>query len=373
MPNETNELDGLEFLFEPDMSVDILGPEEDEIKAPAQTPTNVTKPEDLDIFRTNPNDDIIDDEEEETVNVTSEDDDEEEEEDSSPEAQLAGLANYFSKVGIFKVKEGEDFSKITWTEDSFIEKFQETKKAEAIEELERIVTERMGEAGPDFVQKVFVEGMPYQAYLNSFAQERSYERLDPADDKQAAQIVTAYLESRGLDEEEIETQVSFLKENSLLSKKAEKFKGLLVEDEKGARENYAKEVQERQRLINEREQKRYDSYSETIKESLKVGNILGVPVTTADSKALYQFVTDKPHVLQNGQKLTDFEYKIAKIRHEEPQKFLAIAKLLMDEVDLSKVVREKKSQETNSLYNELKLTKKKTTKKSEPNLDFLFK
>ena len=380
MPDETKPLEGLEFMFEDGPGIDILGDDGEEGQEPKLP---IAAIEDIDIFKTNPNDDSEDEDDDDDTggqpaaqgaeHVDDEDDDDDEASETSPEEQLAGLANYFGKIGLFKVKEGEDFSKVKWTEESFIEKFQETKKQGALEELERIVSERMGEQGADFIQKVFVNGMPYQAYLNSFAQEKSYERLDPENEKHAEQIISAYLESRGLDEEEIGTQVAFLKENSLLAKKAEKFKSLLVEDEKTAREEYDAQIKERQKQFQEREQQRLDTYTETVKEAVKAGNILGVPVTATESKALIQFVTDKPHVLQNGQKLTDFEYKLAKMRVEDPTKFLAVAKILMDDVDLTKITKAKKTEETNSLYNELKLGKQKksNTGKATPNIDFL--
>ena len=99
MPNETNELDGLEFLFDADVAQDFLGGDDEE-GTPTPLPNEkITKPEDLDIFETNPNDDdILDDEEEEITPPDPLED--EEEDDENPESQLAGIANYFGKMNL---------------------------------------------------------------------------------------------------------------------------------------------------------------------------------------------------------------------------------------------------------------------------------
>jgi hypothetical protein len=57
------------------------------------------------------------------------------------------------------------------------------------------------------------------------------------------------------------------------------------------------------------------------------------------------------------------------MRQEDPSKFLAVARLVQNDLDLTPVKRKAVTDETNSLFNDLKTKSKKSGKPSKSNDD----
>ena len=61
------------------------------------------------------------------------------------------------------------------------------------------------------------------------------------------------------------------------------------------------------------------------------------------------------------------------MRQEDPSKFLTIAKLVQSDLDLTPVKKRGVSEETNSIFNELKTKTKKTAKRKKSDDDLFSK
>ena len=139
----------------------------------------------------------------------------------------------------------------------------------------------------------------------------------------------------------------------------------LLERSKQEREALAEQSAQRQREIQERENTRQESYIKTLEDAIKTGDINGYPINQNEASTLFDYVTSKNYQLPNGQKISEFEFTLAKMRHDDPQKFLAVARLVQSNLDLAPIKKKGVSEETNSIFKELQ-NKSKKGPKGEP-------
>ena len=124
----------------------------------------------------------------------------------------------------------------------------------------------------------------------------------------------------------------------------------------------AEQSAQRQREAQERENARQESYIKTLEGAIKTGDINGFPINQNEAANLFDYVTNKSYQLPNGQKISEFEFTLAKMRQEDPQKFLAVARLVQSNLDLAPVKKKGVSEETNSIFQELQKKSKKGPK-----------
>jgi hypothetical protein len=151
---------------------------------------------------------------------------------------------------------------------------------------------------------------------------------------------------------------------------AKKYHGKLLEKMQQERDTLAQQSEARVLEMQRKEQERQEAYAEVLEGAILAGTIEGYPINKKNAEELYQFVLDKPVQLPNGQRISEFEYKLAKMRQEDPSKFLAIARLVQNNLDLTPVKKKAVSEETNSLFNDLKSKAKKPAKARNNTNDF---
>lgn len=306
---------------------------------------------------------------------TSEPQDEEEEEE---EVDLEGdedddKANYFEvfgkglvKAGMLNAEEGEE---IEWNEQTFLAKMTETIEDRAWNQLEELATETYGEAGVQMIEDIFINKVPVQQYLQMFSNEQIVENVDLSSEENQERVFRLYLAKTGLDPDEIEDQLNYARDNDRLESYSTKYHGKLVDKMQQERAALAQESEARVQAVRQKEEEREELYAEVLDGAIASGSIEGYPINTQSANELFDFVLSKPHVLPNGQRISEFEYKLAKMRQEDPSKFLAVAKLVQSNLDLSPVKRKAVTDETNSLFNDLKTKSKKSGNSSKSNDD----
>jgi hypothetical protein len=308
------------------------------------------------------------------VNPLDEEEEEEEEEQSTGlEDEESESVNYFEVFGKGLVKAGmldlEENEEVEWTEETFLSKMDETIEKKAWDTLEGLAMETYGEAGVKLVEDIFINKAPIQQYLQMFANQQIVEDVDLDDVINQERVVRLYLAKTGMDEDEIEDQVTFAANNDKLGAYAQKYHGKLVERLNQEKDALAQQSRDQVMLQKQRDQEREESYASVLEKSIKSGDIEGYPINERTASDLFQFVLAKPHQLPNGQRITEFEYKLARMRQEDPSKFLALARLVQNDLDLSPMKKKGVTEETNSIFNELKTKTKKTTKSSKSEQD----
>lgn len=297
---------------------------------------------------------------------------EEEEEEPAEEEEEEGDLNYYEAFGKGLIRSGHldlgedvDPDQIEWTEESFLEAMSTTIENKAWKQLEDIALEAYGQEGIEIIKDLFINKVPVQSYLSKFNEQVELENVDLGDPRNQEAIFREYLYRTGLDQDEVEEQLEYANKTGKLVNYAEKYYTKLLERTRAEREELAEAAAQRQREIEERENTRNESYINVLEDSIKSGEILGYPINQNDAAELFNYVVDKSYQLPNGQKISEFEFKLAKLRQEEPQKFLAIARLVQKDLDLTPIKKKGVSEETNSIFKELQ-TKSKRGQKNEP-------
>jgi len=300
----------------------------------------------------------------EEVEDTLEDDSDEEDSDNPFEVFAKGLI----QAGMLEVEEGEE---VEWTEQTFLSAMEETIDTRMWGRLEELASETYGEAGVKLVEDIFINKVPIPEYLRMFNNEQAVDNVDLSDELNQERVFRLYLAKTGMDEDEIEDQLAYARDNDRLEAYANKYKGKLVEKLEQERAQLAQEAEARVAEMRKKEQEREESYAKVLEESITAGDIEGYPINDKDAQELYSFVLDKPHILPNGQRISDFEYRLATMRQEDPKKFLAVARLVQKDLDLSPIKKKAVSEETNTIFKGLK-TKTKTSSKSSKKQEDLF-
>jgi hypothetical protein len=306
------------------------------------------------------NDDILDDEPTDDDNDEPVEDDDQDDEANDFEIFAKGL----KQAGMLDVENPDE---IEWNQDSFLAAMEETINNKAWSQLEELALETYGEAGVKLVEDIFINKVPVSEYLQMFNNEQVVENVDLSNEENQERVFRAYLAKTGLDDDEIQDQLNYARDNDRLEAYAEKYHGKLLEKMQQERSALAAQSEARVQEMQRREQEREEIYASTLNEAIKTGEIEGYPINDKAANDLFSFVLDKPHQLPNGQRITDFEYKLAQMRQNDPKKFLAVARLVQNDLDLTPVRKKAVSEETNSLFNGLKTKAKTSTKSGQKN------
>jgi hypothetical protein len=296
------------------------------------------------------------------------------EEDTEESAPLEGEEegeeiNYYEafgkgllRAGHFDLGEEIDPEQVEWTEDSFLEMMSTTIENKAWKQLEEIAVEAYGQEGLELVKDLFINKVPVQTYLAKYNEQIALENIDLTDQRNQEAIFREYLSRTGLDQDEVEEQLEYALKTNKLETFSEKYYAKLLERSRQERETLAAQSAQKVKEAQEREQVRQESYIKTLEGAIKQGDINGYPITQNEASTLFNYVTDRNYQLPNGQKISEFEYTLAKMRQEEPQKFLAVARLVQADLDLSPVKKKGVTEETNSIFKELQNKSKRGQK-----------
>lgn len=305
---------------------------------------------------TEDSDDIIEDDDKDPKDLIEGDPDDDSDFDAFKEFGKA-----LAKGGVLLLEDGEDAEKIEWNQDVFMEKFESTIETKAFELIENLALERHGEEGIQMIKDILINGVSIPQYLSRFQQEIDLEDVDLSDEGNKIAVMREYLARTGVDEDEAEDRIKFAVDNDKLDEYAPKYHQKLVQASRKQREHMAEQARQQKDQQEQFERQRRENYKKVLTDAIKDGELEGYPVTPKDATELISFIDNKVYTLQNGQKITSFEYKLAKLRHEDPKKFLAFAKLLQADLDLAPVKRTAVTNETNEIFNELKNKTKKTS------------
>jgi hypothetical protein len=269
------------------------------------------------------------------------------------------------RSGHFDVGEEVDPDQIEWTENTFLELMSATVENKAWKQLEDIAIDAHGQEGIDLVKDLFINKVPVQQYLAKYNEQIALENLDLTNSQTQEAVFREYLSRTGLDQEEIDEQLEYAVKTNKLENFSEKYYVKLLDRSRAEREALAEQSAKRQQELQERENARQDSYVKTLEGAIKTGEINGYPINQNEASELFDYVTNRSYQLPNGQKISEFEFTLAKMRQEDPQKFLAVARLVQADLDLTPIKKKGVSEETNTIFKELQ-NKSKRGVKGEP-------
>lgn len=348
--SKEHELEDFDSLFE---SLDLElnsdpDPIDDDDKAKEKTPVNT------EIFAPKSEDDFLnafegveddDDEDEEKDEKTDKPDpnpkpkEDEEGEDNDNDNEEDEASSYFEAVGkgLYKLgKFGEVPADFKWTEESFLEKFEELSEANSKQKITEMLTDKWGEIGVEMFDDIFIKKVPIKEYLTAYGEAEDFSKIDldlPASQKL---VVKSYLEKMGVDEDEIFEQIELLEEKGKLLDRAEKYKEKLIEDRLAEMQEIAAKRDAAIQAQKKQEADRKAAINAALTEALKAKEVNGIPLSTNDGKDLLQFVTAPAYKLQSGQEITEFDKRILDIK-KDPKKLLALGKLLKEDLNVTPI------------------------------------
>lgn len=375
----SNELDNFDDLFE-ELQFELDDPE----TAPADggaKPEKKNEPEitfkvpesEEDFLRSfGDEDDEIEEEEGEKKPEGSEEEEEgaEEEQDDDDDT-----SDYFKAVGegLFKLGKFGDIPKdFKWTEESFLEKFEELAEKNAKTRINDLLTDSWGEIGIQMFNDIFVKKVPVKDYLTAYSEAEDFNSIDLDKVGNQRLVVKAYLESMGVDEDEIYEQIELLEEKEKLQERAEKYKDKLVEERVAKMREMSQKREAAISAQKRAEKERFDAISEVVKEALEAKEINGIPLSVADNKELLRFVAAPAYKLQNGQEITELEKKLIEIK-KDPLKWVALGKLIKEDLNVTPIKKKGEDEKKGQVFEFVK--NKKAPKQTEIHnqLDLLFK
>jgi len=312
-----------------------------------------------------PTEEELDEEEDNKQSDSPADDLEDDSEESEDINYYEAFGKGLLRSGHFDLGEDVDPEQVEWTEETFLEMMSATVENKAWKQLEEIALEAHGQEGIELVKDLFINRVPVQQYLSKYNEQIALENIDLTNPQNQEAIFREYLSRTGLDADEVEEQLEYAVKTNKLENFSEKYYVKLLERSKQERETLAEQSAQRQREVQERENARQESYIKTLEDAIKTGDINGYPINQNEAANLFDYVTSRNYQLPNGQKISEFEFTLAKMRQEDPQKFLAVARLVQSNLDLTPIKKKGVSEETNSIFKELQ-NKSKKGPKGEP-------
>jgi hypothetical protein len=161
--------------------------------------------------------------------------------------------------------------------------------------------------------------------------------------------VSIELRSQGYDQEDIDTQIEFLKEKGKLEGFAKKAFDKIVEQQKA---DTAGEV-EKQKQVTENKKKQAREYKSNITTHINsLEETGGLPLSKQDKTILPTYISEPTVELQDGRFVSEMQADLFKVMADK-DKIVLLAKLLKSDFDFSAIERKKQTQAARGIKNEI--------------------
>ena len=262
------------------------------------------------------------------------------------------LSKELKDKGVFKYATLPEEGQIT--EEQFFELHEQEVEARADEVINDFVAEINNGDGAAFM-KFIRAGGKVSEFFNFYTQNGTVPEADIETESGQDVVLRHYYKTyEGLDDDDIDDKLEWLKDSGKKKKYAEKYNTKMVSEQEAARDQLVKD-QELARKKKEQDQKDFVTNLKTTLDTTEGLN--GFVFNKKENPVLMDYLV-KPQVkLQNNMYLTQFQADLAKIIKEEPQKLLVIAKLMKSNFDTSDIVAKKKTEATQQIRSNLKSTK----------------
>lgn len=274
-----------------------------------------------------------------TGEVTTEEVEEEEEEDKNT-SSYKSLAEKMKEQGIFQnVEFPEDEEEIT--EEQFIE-LQDTEVESRVGEALEGFFEELDDDGAAFL-KFKKEGGDTADFFKVYSKGAEVPTGDL--DDEAYQIKVSryhYANVEKLDAEDIDDRIEWLKDSGKLEKYANKFDTSIKEFDKKQREDLQKATKEKAKAADAQRELFVSSVKEALDETDEIDNF---KFNKKDKKDLPSFITKPSVKVGKNHYVTPMQSKLQTALRDK-SKMLILAKLLMNDFDVSDLVNTKTTEKT---------------------------
>jgi len=281
--------------------------------------------------------------------------DENEEGEGEDNSQFRALGKDLFKLGILTTQEGEEPPEIENAED-LLKSFNEEKKKGAVS----VVNNFIGQFGEDYqkaFEAIFVKGVDPKQFFSTYNETVDFADMDLKNEANQESVVRTMLGEQGLEPEDIDEEISTLKEYGDLEKKANKFHKVLVKKKaqklQEMEDKSEKEQQQKAALRNEYTQ----NVQSILQDKLQKKDFDGIPINTNIANELQDFLLVDKYRTSSGENLTDFDRTVLELKrpenHEKKVKVALILKMLEKDPTLSTIQKSGVSKNSNKLFEEV--------------------
>jgi len=291
------------------------------------------------------------------------------EQPESESSQFEALSKDLFKLGVFNLEEGEEQPEIK-TADDFLKRFNEEKKKDAM----GIVNNFIGQFGEDYqhaFDAIYVKGVNPKDYFSRYNEMSDFANMDLKKESNQEAVVRAMLNEQGLEQEDIDDEISTLKEYGDLEKKAGKFHKVLIKKQAQKLKDMEDESErvQQQKIAMRNEYVR--NVQSILRDKLDKKEFDGIPVNLNLANELQDFLLVDKYKTASGETLTDFDRTILELKrpenHEKKVKIALILKMLEKDPTLSTIQRSGISKKSNELFGEVARQRTKTKIGSQQN------
>lgn len=254
------------------------------------------------------------------------------------------------RLGVFTKEDGDEDPEIK-TGEEFLELFRQEQKKGAIDILDNFLSQ-FGEDYRRMFDAVFVKGVNPNDYLSTFNKISSVKDLDLNEENNQIRVLTEYYRSLKMDEGQISSKISKLKDYNDLADESKIYHKILMEREV---ENESKLVSEKENELKGKraeEEQALKSYTNILNEKLKTKNFDGIPLTQKEAQDLIGYFNNKPYKLPSGELLSEYDKDILELNRPANHELkLKLGLLLKKKLDLSSVKKQAVSTESDRLFN----------------------
>lgn len=217
------------------------------------------------------------------------------------------------------------------------------------------VDHRVEQAIDDFMENIDERGKNYLRFLKEGGSSNDFfnnveREISPKKDKN---FLKKYLEKyENLSSEEISDKIEYWSDKGKLEDKIDFYKR---KEDKMIQQRETQLIKEQEKIRNANRKKHEDFKNSFNSNLTDIGDYNGLPITKKDKKELSNYVF-KAAVKTNNGYLTGFQQDLAKA-FEDPEKLIAMAKLLKSDFDFSSLEMKKQTQATKKAKSKIHETK----------------
>lgn len=294
-----------------------------------------------------------------------EEESEEEPEDKSRKEKVVkqelnnvGVASFLKEKGFlnFELEEGEeldDDKASTLIEEKF-ESSVEEKVNDLIKDLPDSVKNLI-----KFVSNGGSENEYFSSMQNKGATTISKD-LDLEDEKNQELVVRYKLQAQGEDEEDINTQIEFLKEKGKLEDTANKHFNKIIEDLDKEAEALVERQKKAKKEAKENQIKFKKEISTILEEKKEIKNL---KFSDQDKKELPDYISNQSVELNDGRSITPFYHDLFETLKDK-DKTLLLAKLIKSDFDFSQIEKQAKTKQAKEVEDNLQRNQTSVSKGS---------
>jgi len=243
------------------------------------------------------------------------------------------------------------------TYEEFIE-LQDAEVEARVDESFESFFEELDEDGKAFL-KFKKDGGKTSDFLNMRTNNINLDSFDEDSDKQQESIIRFYLANvDGKDEEDIESNLQWLKDGGKIKATAKKYYNTLKKVDKDSKEAIVKQ----QAAAAETREKSIKEFNTSVKKIISSSDKIGAfPINKAEQKVLTDFITNPTAKVGKNSFIPEFNVKLNKLlnpkNEEDIKKLVVLAKLLRNDFDVSDITLAKTTEKAKEVRETLKEAK----------------